>query len=242
MKLGKRISRNKTVQGCLCLLVAAYIRFVYLTSRWTVVGGDIPKRFWEDDKMFLLAFWHGRLLMMSRSWDLSKQIHMLISMHRDGRLISETVSHFGIKTIAGSTSKGGAAALRAMVRTVKAGEYIGITPDGPRGPRMRAQEGIVTIARLAKVPVIPVSFASNRSKVLGSWDRFVVALPFGRGAFVWGEPIEVPHTADKEILEETRQKIEDGLNATCAEADRLCGLIPVEPAEVAIKDNGEASS
>ncbi len=242
MRLDKRILRSKALQDILCFIAANYIRFVYLTSRWTVVGDDIPKKFWDEDRIFLLAFWHGRLLMMPRCWDLKKPIHMMISMHRDGRMISDTVAHFGIKTIVGSTSKGGAAAMRAMLKTVKKGEYIGITPDGPRGPRMRAQEGIVTIARLAKVPIIPVSYASSRSKIFGSWDRFVAALPFGRGVFVWGEPIEVPHTADKEVLERVRQQVENSMNAISAQADQLCGLDPVTPAELPLKEAKETPS
>jgi lysophospholipid acyltransferase (LPLAT)-like uncharacterized protein len=146
------------------------------------------------------------------------------------------VSRLGIKTIVGSTSKGGAKALRAMVRTVKNGDYVGLTPDGPRGPRMRAQEGIVTIARLAKVPIIPIGYASTSCKILGSWDRFIAALPFGRGVFVWGEPIEVPQTSDKLALEKTRLNIEDAINAVSAEADRLSGLDPIEPAAIQLNE------
>lgn len=236
MKLGKRILRSQITQGFLCLIAASYIRFVYVTSRWRVVGGHIPRQFWDKDKKFLLCFWHGRLLMMPYCWDMTKPIHMMISMHSDGRFLSDTVSRFGIKTIVGSTSKGGAAALRAMVKTVKNGDYVGLTPDGPRGPRMRAQEGIVTIARLAKIPIIPIGYASTNSKILGSWDRFIAALPFGRGVFVWGEPIEVPHTSDKIVLEETRQKVEDAINAVSAEADRLCGLDPIKPAAIELEE------
>ena len=235
MKLGRKILRSQMAQELLCLLAAYYIRFVYLTSRWSVVRGDIPKRFWDKDKKFLLCFWHGRLLMMPHCWNKTKPIHMMISMHRDGRFLSDTVSRLGIKTIIGSTSKGGATALRAMVKTVKAGDYVGLTPDGPRGPRMRAQEGIVTIARLANVPIIPIGYASTNSKVLGSWDRFIAALPFGRGVFVWGEPIKVPNTNDKLMLEKTRQKVEDAINAVSNEADRLCGLDPIEPEAIQVE-------
>jgi lysophospholipid acyltransferase (LPLAT)-like uncharacterized protein len=236
VKLGKKVLRSQMAQGFLCLLAAYYVRFVYLTSRWNVVRGDIPKKFWDKDKKFLLCFWHGRLLMMPYCWNMAKPIHMMISMHSDGRFLSDTVSHLGIKTIVGSTSKGGAKALRAMVRAVKEGDYVGLTPDGPRGPRMRAQEGIVTIARLANVPIIPVGYASTSSKILGSWDRFIAALPFGRGVFVWGEPIEVPHTSDKLVLEKTRQNIEDAINAVSAEADRLSGLDPIEPAAIQLNE------
>jgi len=236
VKLVKKVLHSQVAQGFLCLLAAYYVRFVYLTSRWNVVRGDIPKKFWDKDKKFLLCFWHGRLLMMPYCWDMTKPIHMMISMHRDGRFLSDTVSRLGIKTIVGSTSKGGAKALRAMVRTVKNGDYVGLTPDGPRGPRMRAQEGIVTIARLAKVPIIPIGYASTSCKIFGSWDRFIAALPFGRGVFVWGEPIEVPHTSDKLALEKTRQNIEDAINAVSAEADRLSGLDPIEPAAIQLNE------
>ena len=97
---------------------------------------------------------------------------------------------------------------------------------------MRAQEGIVSIARLANVPIIPIGYSSTNSKVLGSWDRFIAALPFGHGVFVWGEPIHVPHTSDKLVLEEFRQKVEDAINAVSNEADRICGLAPIEPAAI----------
>jgi lysophospholipid acyltransferase (LPLAT)-like uncharacterized protein len=230
VRLDKRILRTQVIQKFLSILAVAYIRFVNLTSSWSVVGGDIPRRFWDEDKIFLLCFWHGRLMMMPYCWDMSKPIHMMTSMHRDGRILSDIVAQLGIKTILGSTSRGGAAALRAMVKTVKAGEYVGLTPDGPRGPRMRAHEGIVMIARLANVPIIPISYASSSAKIFSSWDHFVAALPFGRGVFVWGEPIHVPHTTDKIELEKSRQTIEDSLNAVSAEADRLCNLRIIKPA------------
>ena len=97
---------------------------------------------------------------------------------------------------------------------------------------MRAQGGVVSIARLANVPIIPIGYASTNSKVLGSWDRFITALPFGRGVFVWGEPIHVPHSRDKLVLEKTRQKVEDAINAVSNEADHICGLDPIEPAAI----------
>ncbi|MEQ8936955.1 MAG: hypothetical protein RIE56_14285, partial [Amphiplicatus sp.] len=91
-------------------------------------------------------------------------------------------------------------------------------------------EGIVTIARLAGAPVIPVSFGAARRRVLNTWDRFVLALPFSRGVIVWGDPVSVPRDADEYGLEEARRRIEDAINAVTDEADILCGCAPVEPA------------
>ncbi len=217
----------------LCAALARYIRLIHLSGRWQVRGGEVPRRFWDAGRPFLLCFWHGRGMMMPCSWDRRVPIHMLISRHVDGQLIAHTVKHFGIDTIAGSTSRGGAGALRAMLKTLAAGNCAGITPDGPRGPRMRASAGVVTTARLAGVAIVPATFAARRRLVLSSWDRFIVALPFTRGVFLWGEPIEVAREADPRTREQARRELEDKLNALCLEADRLVGAAPVEPTPVA---------
>jgi len=229
VKAIKAILKSDTFRKAVCWIGSLYIRIVHATGKWQVVRGDIPAEFWNSGKPFILCFWHGRLLMMPYCWDLSKTIHMLISEHRDGQLIARTVGHFGIKTAAGSSSRGGAKALRAMVKALAAGEYVGITPDGPRGPRMRASDGIVHVARLSGVPVVPATYSSSPGRILGSWDRFLVAWPFGRGAIVWGKPITVPRDADEAAIESYRLGIEEALNAITREADELVGRSPVEP-------------
>jgi len=226
----KRILRSDAVRRVLCWLGAQYIRLVHATGRWSVVRGDIPRAFWDRGEPFILCFWHGRLLMMPYCWDHGVAIHMLISQHRDGQLIARTVGHFGVHTIVGSTRRGGAAGLRSMLKTLREGSCVGITPDGPRGPRMRASDGIASVARLAGVPIIPATFAVDRRKVLGTWDRFVVAWPFARGVLVWGEPIAVARDADKAAQEAVRARVEAALNAITAEADALVGAAAVEPA------------
>ena len=232
MSFAKRLGRSERLRGLLCWLAAQYIRLVHASGGWEVIGGEIPAAFWDRGQPFILAFWHGRILMMPKCWRPSAPIHMLISQHRDGQLIARTVAHFGIHWLAGSTTHGGGQALRTMVKTLKAGDYVGITPDGPKGPRMRASSGIVAVARLSGCPVIPATFAASRRGVLGSWDRFVIARPFAKGVFVWGQPITVPKDADAATLESCRQAVEDGLNAITRLADRRMGVEPVEPAAV----------
>lgn len=233
MRVVKRLTRKAAVQRALCWFVAAYIRIVHWTSHWRTMGEGMPRRLWAEGRPFILAFWHGRLLMMPYCWNPDVRINMLISRHVDGQLIARTVAHFGIATVAGSSSKGGSAALRAIVKALRAGECVGFTPDGPRGPRMRASAGVVNAARLAGVPILPCSYAIRRRRVLKSWDSFVLALPFSRGVFLWGAPIEVPSDADPRALETARRAVEESLNALCREADLLCGTIPVEPAPAA---------
>ena len=230
MRAFKTILGNETVRRFLCWLAAHYIRLVHVTGRWTMVRGEAVGPYVGTGVPFILCFWHGRILMMPYAWEHRDVVHMLISRHRDGQIIARTVGHFGIETIAGSTKRGGAAALRAMLKVLQSGSVVGITPDGPRGPRMRASDGIVTVARMAGRPIIPMTFGTSRRKVLSSRDRFVVPLPFSKGVFVWGDPIEVPRDGDEAEFDAIRQAVEDSLNAITAEADRLTGFAPMEPA------------
>lgn len=219
----KTISKSNGFRNILCWIGALYIRLVYHTGRWDVVNGHIPKEFWDNDKPFILAFWHGRILLMPFCWNRKKAVHMLISQHRDGQLIAKTVGHLGVQTIAGSTSKGGAAALRTMLRTLKRGESIGITPDGPRGPRMQASPGIVNIAKMSGVPIIPCAFGAKSRKHVNSWDHFCLTYPFSKGVFIWGTPITVPKSAKGEELENYQRVVEETITSITNEADRLTG-------------------
>jgi lysophospholipid acyltransferase (LPLAT)-like uncharacterized protein len=230
----KRILRADRTRRILCRLVAAYIRLVHATSRFTTEAGEVPAQYWREHKPFILAFWHGRLLMAPMAWPHDTTMNMLISGHNDGRIIADAIHHFGLGTIVGSKSKGGSSALRAIVRALNDGQNVGFTPDGPRGPCMRVSAGVIAAARLGRVPIIPLSYATTRRRLLGSWDRFHLALPFSRGLFLWGEPIRVPPDADATEQERLRLMLEDRMNALTAEADRRCGHAPIDPAPAAL--------
>lgn len=229
MEWTKRLLRRDGLRRFLCWLVSLYIRLVHTTGNWTVEGGSIPAAFHAAKRPFILAFWHGRLLMMPCAWPRRVPIHMLISGHRDGRIIADAVRHFGIDSIAGSTTSGGSLALRGMVRHLRAGECIGITPDGPDGPAMHASSGIVALARLAGASVVPLAYATHRRQILGTWDRFLLPFPFSRGIFIWGEPIVVPTELDDAGIERYRGLIERRLNVITAKADDRVGRECVSP-------------
>ncbi len=120
--------------------------------------------------------------------------------------------------------------MRAMLRALRAGECVGLTPDGPQGPRMRASPGIVQVARLAGVPIVPIAFAARPSKLINSWDRFMVPLPFGRGVIRWGNPVEVARDADEAAVREAAKLLEDRLNKLVHDLDEALGLAKVQPA------------
>jgi lysophospholipid acyltransferase (LPLAT)-like uncharacterized protein len=225
----KKLSRNPAARAFVCRAGRGLIRLARATGRWETVGEEHVRPYW-DGKPAIVCFWHGRLMMLPYAWRSTHPFHMLSSPHPDGLLISSIVGGLGIKTVIGSSRRGGSEGLRNMVRLLKNGITVGITPDGPQGPRMRASQGAVALARLSGVPLVPVAFGSRRRRVLKSWDRFVVALPFTDGVFVWGAPIAVARDADPEALERARLKLEDSLNAVTDEADRRTGQARIDPA------------
>jgi hypothetical protein len=145
-------------------------------------------------------------------------IQALASGHRDGQLVAGVMARFGVGTISGSTGRGGHGAIRASRAALANGAVVVITPDGPRGPPMQAAPGAIRLARLSGAMIVPVSYATRRRVFLKTWDRFMVPLPFGTGAFVCGAPMSVPDSEDEEAA---RRRLESALNAAVREADRL---------------------
>jgi lysophospholipid acyltransferase (LPLAT)-like uncharacterized protein len=225
----KRWRRSNFSLGVASWLIAAYAKLIWVTGRWTIEGREHLVRMYDEGRPTFGTFWHGRILVMPFAWHRWTKFHMLISSHSDGRIIAGAVSYFGIEWIAGSSNEGGGTALRAMLRHLKAGDGVGITPDGPDGPAMHAKPGIVVAARLAKAAVLPVSYATRWRLILGSWDRFHLPLPFSRGIMIYGPPIEIGNASDPAAIEAARLQVEQGLNSITAEADRRMGHEAVAP-------------
>jgi len=229
MSAVKRVARSETARHVLCWFIQLYIRLIWRTNRWTVEGSAHPEPFHAAKQPYIGAFWHGRLLMMPMGWPRVMPLHMLISAHRDGKIIAEAVRYFGVDIIAGSTNMGAAGALRALIRTLRDGNCVAITPDGPDGPAMHATAGVVAVARLSRAPIFPITYATSRRRILPSWDRFHLPLPFGRGIIIIGEPILVPPDIDEAGIERYRRLVEERLIAITAEADRKMGHEAVQP-------------
>ena len=233
MKLHKKILAISWARGLLCLTAAMLVRAINATLKWQILQGDIPEQYWRQDRPFILCFWHGRMLLMPFAWKGRMAVQMLVSQHLDGQAGAQAMAHLGIGSIDGSTGKSGGAGLRAMVRTLRAGTCVAIAPDGPRGPRMRAGLGAVTLARITGMPIVPCAVASTRRRMLRSWDRFCIALPFGRAIAAWGAPIQVAKDADDETQEAARMALEGALNGLSRRVDLASGHVPIEAAEAA---------
>jgi lysophospholipid acyltransferase (LPLAT)-like uncharacterized protein len=215
-------------------LVAAYVRLVLATTSWRIEGRAHADALLAQDGPVVAAFWHGRLGAMTGLWRIiggGRRLAVLSSTHRDGRISAATMRRFGLEVIDGSSRRGGSDGLRRMISWVRGGRWAAITPDGPRGPRMRVQPGLLMMARIAGAPVVPVAFSTTRGRLLGTWDRLLLPLPFGRGVYVVGAPIFLARDADAATVESQRLEIEAALTAVTREADRLCGRQTPEPAQ-----------
>lgn len=201
-------------------LAALLIRALRASLRVRHVGREALDRLEAGGERYIHAFWHGRLLLMPYSYR-GPRITILISQHRDGEYIARTMERLGFHTTRGSTTRGGAAALRQSVRRLQEGYDLGITPDGPRGPRHRVQAGVIEAARLSGAPIVPVSFAAHPARILDTWDGFVVPRPFGRALFLYGEPLRVPRQAAAEEREALRNRLEEVMVELTERAERM---------------------
>ncbi|OGF44537.1 MAG: hypothetical protein A2452_12720 [Candidatus Firestonebacteria bacterium RIFOXYC2_FULL_39_67] len=198
----------------------AALRFIGLTLRLSETGNIAlsPK---QKKAPALFAFWHSRIL-TSVYYYRNRNIHTLVSLNRDGEFIDRIMRKFGYRNIRGSTSKDGFRALLGLKQVLKDGNYVAITPDGPRGPKQKAQLGAITLSKISGVPITAFAFDAKHKWILKSWDNFIIPKPFTKGVFVLGKEIFVPAGADEIVLEEKRQELEDELNRLQEEAGRLC--------------------
>lgn len=146
-------------------LGAGVIKLVGWTLRLQTRHAHRVHAYWGMDRNVIVAFWHGRQLMMPLAYG-GRRLYVLISEHHDGELIARILKWFGFGAVRGSTTHGGARALRQLARVGRAGADLAVTPDGPRGPRCVAQPGVVQLARLTGLPILPLTFAASKKNFL----------------------------------------------------------------------------
>lgn len=236
----KSLLGNPVVQFLIGRTIGGYMLFVGVTTRWRKVNREAVEPFWRPNGGSLIGcIWHGRFALIHKMWAFGPGVpraKMLISQSREGGIVAHTSRTVGAEVIRGSAAKkgrqkGGAEALRAMARHIEGGGVIAMTPDGPKGPRMRVKKGPIQLAKLAGAPLLPVTWATSNRIVFDSWDNFVLPLPFGRGALIWGDPIDPPSPdADDAEIEAVRVKLETEMNRIAAEADQIAGVPVILPA------------
>jgi lysophospholipid acyltransferase (LPLAT)-like uncharacterized protein len=228
MDLVKRITRSRAVQETLGFIVAAYLKFVHRTNRFVMEPADAYDRIGPQMPV-IAAMWHGQHFMIHFAKRPQDRAASLVSRSGDGEFNAIALRHLGVRAIRGSGArgrdirkKGGAQAMRAMLRALSDGEMVVMTADIPKISRICGL-GIVTLAQLSGRPIVPVAVVTSRRIDFNSWDRASIGLPFGRGAIVLGNPTHVPREADEQTLEALRQAVERELDRVHERAYSLVG-------------------
>jgi hypothetical protein len=197
-------------------LLRVLVSLIGATQRWRVE--DLSGLLADTGRQpIIFAFWHNRIFLMPYLFRKHRRRRkgnrgaVLVSASKDGEKLARVLRRFGLICVRGSTSRRGREALRELTRLVRDGHDIGITPDGPLGPKYRVQDGVVQLAQLTGTPIVPVSYLLSRKITFNSWDGFMIPVPFARVTLRIGRPVTVPRDADDALRETKRRELERAL-------------------------------
>ena len=197
--------------------IAGFIRILALTLRRRVEDpeGLLQK---NPDQPRIWALWHNRILLMPYvyAWLCpGRRMLMLVSRSRDGEMIARIMGRFGIDGARGSSSRGGTEAMRELLRELERPQArdIGITPDGPRGPRGKVQDGVLALSATSGRPIYPVTIHYSRFWKLPSWDGFQIPQPGAICRVVIGPAVAAPKNLGPTELDRVRVELEKVLGA-----------------------------
>lgn len=190
------------------------------SCRFTEINAVAPFEQIARGEPVIFSLWHGRLLPLTWRFR-GRGLIPMISRSGDGEYIARIVESWGYQPVRGSSSRGGRAALRDMVRVAREGGSLVLTPDGPRGPFQQLKPGVLQAAQLTGHPIIPASAGARRASFFGRWDRFLVPHPFTRIVVNFGDPIHVPRAAGPAELERLQEQVTEIMNTLTREADAL---------------------
>lgn len=206
-------------------LLGWLIRLLVRTYRVEVVAGaERIEKLRQESIPVVIAGWHEGLLasgtflldsLISRGFPLA----LLVSLSRDGEILARIARKLGMEVVRGSSSRGGLGGLRRLYRTIsRGGLSVGLAPDGPRGPARECKPGVLLLAQIAGVRILPIASAASSAWRLGSWDRMIVPRPFARVTIVLGEPLSVPVSLAGDELAAACHGLAETLNDLSARA------------------------
>lgn len=190
-------------------LLAGLIRGIADTMRFRIINRAAMEA--GGDRRHIWVFWHNRMFLVP--WIRQNMFPgqpggFLTSPSGDGAVIADACSDFGLKPVRGSSSRGGAKAMMEMAELLKTGHDLGITPDGPRGPRYRLNMGVIKLAQLSGAMLLPVHVRYDRSFRFKTWDGFLLPMPFSSVEIEFGPSFVLPRRMTDEQCEAERVKLE----------------------------------
>lgn len=195
---------------------------ISFTLNFRFLNRGVRDEYMHSDRPFLATLWHQHMLLALHSTG-GRRIALLSSRSRDGELSARLIQRMGHIVVRGSSSAGGAHALRRLTGLLRDGLPAVLTPDGPCGPAHHVKLGCVLAARDAGVPLIPMGCAVSRAIRLHNWDRTTIPVPFSTVTIAYGEPVCIPADTPRERCESVRRALEATMDRLAADCRRNLG-------------------
>lgn len=221
-------------QEIVCYIIIFYIRFVHATSKVKIIGSNYAFDRFKNDKSVIFATWHHEIMMVPfipaqiKKFNKTKKIAALTSKHGDGRFVGIVLEKLGAYNISGSTRDGRKASrgidmhgLKEIIRSVKNGLGVAITPDGPRGPSKKVNGEIIKVAEITGAPIVLVGVGYSKFRRLNTWDKFKIPLPFGKIHYYYSDPFSVGKDLDETEIKNLNLKLEQEINLAETEANQF---------------------
>ena len=219
MRVIKRFSKTHIGQKLIGFLFYSITSLISRSIRWEYLVQNEKSNIFNSNKEYIFCCWHNRLFLGPHLLPRNRVINALQSSHSDGMVTSLAFKYLGMNVILGSSKKGGMQAFRKMVKCIKLGESVAITPDGPKGPKEKVKEGIIKLAQITETSIIPLVWTTNKFKLMNSWDNFVLPYPFSKGVYSFGKPIYVKKQINEYELETARQNLENEIKRLTKEVE-----------------------
>lgn len=217
----KRILKSQAVTRILVYVIKFYVLLLYIFCKVEVRFDNTSRGLIANNQVCFFSYWHSRILIFPKFMTNLGRFSAVISSHGDGEYLNQVIKSYGHQTIRGSSRKDSFKALIGIIRLLKQGVSLGITPDGPKGPRFKIKGAIATLAAKFNIPVIPITYSASHAIVLKTWDRFVLPIPLrSRIIIEIGAPIYFSEKKRNGNL-----KIEKLMLAQTVHLDKELGLI-----------------
>ena len=209
-------SSTPILDSALGWLLRILVSLIGSTLRWRI-DDAANLLVHTPERSCIFAFWHNRIFLMPylfrKHWHSRQRdrVAVLVSASRDGEKLTRVLSKFNLICVRGSSSRRGKEALRELARLVEEGYDVGITPDGPRGPKYHCQDGVISLSQITQAPIIPVSYDLAHKATVNSWDNFMIPWPFTRATLHIAAPLTVAADAGDAQREQKRLELEDVL-------------------------------
>lgn len=234
-QLLRKLTYSWLVQELICLVVLSYMRFVFHSSKKIFINREVTHDAVQNNQPLIVTFWHNRLMMVCFAVQKPQKFYpdhkmmTLASKHGDGKFVGRVMEKMGMVSILGSSKDGrkasrgiGIGSLKKILLGLKKGDTLGITPDGPRGPNQKVNGEVVNIARISQAKIMPMSYSASRFKILKTWDKFYIPLPFSTLCFYFDDNlISVSKDANEEEIIGINKLLEERMNFMQEESQRI---------------------